>query len=40
VLIIIRPGTEGFDVWSVAGLGSVACVVLRDLATRRLSRPL
>lgn len=38
VLIIIRPGTSGFDVWSVAGLGSVACVVLRDLATRRLSQ--
>jgi len=37
VLIIIRPGTAGFDIWSVAGLGSVACVVLRDLATRRLS---
>ncbi|MFN7267757.1 MAG: DMT family transporter [Cereibacter sp.] len=37
VLIIIRPGTAGFDVWSVAGLGSVACVVLRDLSTRRLS---
>jgi drug/metabolite transporter (DMT)-like permease len=37
VLIIIRPGMAGFDVWSVAGLGSVACVVLRDLATRRLS---
>jgi drug/metabolite transporter (DMT)-like permease len=37
VLIIIRPGTEGFDTWSVMGLGSVACVVLRDLSTRRLS---
>lgn len=38
VLLIIRPGTEGFDVWSLLGLGSVACVVVRDLATRRLSR--
>jgi drug/metabolite transporter (DMT)-like permease len=37
VLLIIRPGTEGFDHWSVMGLASVACVVLRDLATRRLS---
>jgi len=37
VLIIIRPGSDGFDHWSVAGLGSVACVVLRDLTTRRLS---
>jgi drug/metabolite transporter (DMT)-like permease len=38
VLLIIRPGTEGFDVWSVLGLASVACVVVRDLATRHLSR--
>lgn len=38
VLIIVRPGTDGFDVWSLIGLASVACVVLRDLATRGLSR--
>lgn len=38
VMIIIRPGTEGFDVWSMLGLASVACVVVRDLATRELSR--
>ncbi|MDP3961002.1 MAG: DMT family transporter [Pseudorhodobacter sp.] len=38
VLIIIRPGTDGFDRWSVMGLASVACVVVRDLATWRLSR--
>jgi drug/metabolite transporter (DMT)-like permease len=38
VLLIIRPGTEGFDRWSVMGLASVACVVVRDLATRRLSQ--
>jgi len=38
VLIIIRPGPEGFSVWSVMGLGSVLCVVVRDLATRQLSR--
>jgi drug/metabolite transporter (DMT)-like permease len=37
VLIIIRPGTDGFDAWSLLGLGSVACVVVRDLATRRFS---
>lgn len=37
VLIIVRPGTEGFDIWSVLGLASVGCVVVRDLATRRLS---
>ncbi|MDR0807654.1 MAG: DMT family transporter [Gemmobacter sp.] len=37
VLIIIRPGTEGFDRWSMLGLASVCCVVVRDLATRKLS---
>lgn len=36
VLLIIRPGTDGFDIWSVMGLGSVACVVVRDLSTRRI----
>ncbi len=38
VLIIIRPGTSGFDIWAMLGLASVACVVVRDLATRELSR--
>lgn len=37
VLIIIRPGPEGFDIWSLMGLGSVLCVVARDLATRQMS---
>jgi drug/metabolite transporter (DMT)-like permease len=36
VLIIIRPGTEGFDRWSLLGLASVACVVVRDLSVRKL----
>lgn len=38
VLLIVRPGAEGFDVWSLLGLFSVAFVVLRDLTTRRISR--
>ncbi|MBL4928400.1 DMT family transporter [Fuscibacter oryzae] len=38
VLLIVKPGTEGFTVWSVLGLISVACVVVRDLTTRTLSR--
>ena len=38
VIIIIRPGTEGFDRWSLLGLASVACVVVRDLSTRQLSK--
>lgn len=37
VLIIIRPGGAAFDKWSLMGLGSVAGVVVRDLATRRIS---
>ena len=35
VLLIVRPGTEGFNQWSLVGLVSVAFVVLRDLTTRR-----
>lgn len=37
VMMIVRPGTEGFDRWSVLGLLSVSCVVIRDLATRKIS---
>jgi multidrug transporter EmrE-like cation transporter len=37
VLLIVRPGTEGFNVYSVMALVSVLCVTVRDLATRRLS---
>ena len=40
VMIIIRPGAQDFDIWSVLGLGSVGFVVLRDLATRQFSRGL
>ena len=40
VLIIIRPGPQGFDVWSLMGLGSVVCVVVRDLATKQMSEAL
>jgi drug/metabolite transporter (DMT)-like permease len=35
VLVIIRPGADTFDVWSLLGLASVLGVVLRDLSTRR-----
>ena len=37
VMLIIRPGAADFDRWSVLGLASVACVVLRDLSTRYFS---
>ena len=36
VLIILRPGMEGFDSYSILGLGAVAVVVLRDLSTRQI----
>lgn len=36
VLIIIRPGTEGFDRWALLGVASVGCVVVRDLSVRPL----
>lgn len=37
VLMIVRPGTDGFDRWSLIALASVCFVVFRDLSTRRLS---
>ena len=37
VMLIVRPGTDGFDANSVLGLVAVAFVVLRDLTTRRMS---
>jgi drug/metabolite transporter (DMT)-like permease len=36
VMIILRPGTDLFDKWSLLGVASVFCVVVRDLAVRRL----
>lgn len=37
MLLIVRPGSEGFDAWSLYALIAVACVTLRDLSTRRMS---
>jgi drug/metabolite transporter (DMT)-like permease len=36
VLLIVRPGTAAFSWWSIAALGCVAAVVVRDIATRRM----
>lgn len=36
VLIIIRPGTEGFDHWAILGVASALLVVMRDLSVRPL----
>lgn len=38
VMLIIRPGPDGFNVYSFYALASVGCVTLRDLSTRQLSR--
>ncbi len=37
VLLIVRPGTEGFNQWSLLALLSVIIITARDLITRRLS---
>ena len=36
VLVVVRPGLEGFSVYSLYALLCVACCAVRDLATRRL----
>lgn len=36
VILIIRPGLEGFSVWSLAAVATVGFVALRDLCSRRL----
>ena len=38
VLLIVRPGPEGFDANVLYALAAVGLVTLRDLATRRLSK--
>lgn len=38
VLMILRPGTSAFTIWSALGLASVVLVVVRDLTTRVFSR--
>ena len=38
VLLIVRPGPEGFDGYVLYALAAVGLVTLRDLATRRLSK--
>lgn len=38
VLLIVRPGTEGFNSATLWAVASVGFICIRDLATRRLSR--
>ena len=37
VMLIVRPGPEGFNVYALGALGAVGFIVLRDLVTRRFS---
>jgi drug/metabolite transporter (DMT)-like permease len=37
VMLIVRPGADGFNIYAFWALAAVACVTLRDLSTRRLS---
>lgn len=37
VLLIVKPGTEGFNLFSLAAMGAVCFVVVRDLGTRQFS---
>lgn len=38
VLLIIRPGTDGFNIFAIYTLIAVLCVTVRDIATRMLSQ--
>ena len=38
VMLIVRPGGADFNLFSLYALGAVACVTLRDLIVRKLSR--
>ena len=38
VMMIVRPCTDAFDIWSLYALFAIFCVTIRDLAARRLSR--
>lgn len=37
VMLIVRPGGEGFNVFSLAAVGSVVFITMRDVSTRGLS---
>ncbi|MBB4304070.1 drug/metabolite transporter (DMT)-like permease [Rhodobium orientis] len=37
ILLIVRPGFSGFDLWALVALAAVVFIVIRDLATRLIS---
>ncbi|MEL7461233.1 MAG: DMT family transporter [Pseudomonadota bacterium] len=40
VMLIIRPGFDGFSIWSLNVLAAVVAVTIRDLVTRRMASKL
>ena len=36
VLLIVRPGSDGFNIWSLFALAAVGAILLRDLSSRVL----
>lgn len=36
VVLIVRPGSEGFNPWLLAGVATAAIIVVRELVTRRI----
>ena len=38
MLIIVRPGLGGFDIWGLLALGSMLFITLRDISTRVMQR--
>lgn len=40
VMLIVRPGADGFTIYALYGLATVACVTVRDLVSRMMSREL
>lgn len=38
VLLIVQPGNDGFTIYAVYGLATVACVTVRDIVSRMMSR--
>jgi S-adenosylmethionine uptake transporter len=38
MMLIVRPGSDGFDVYSIYVLIAVLCVTARDLTTRAMSK--
>lgn len=40
VMLIVRPGADGFTIYALYGLAIVACVTVRDIVSRMMSREL